>query len=107
MARLGALRKRIARKTQGKCQSSVQHRLLCWRQITDEVCEGALRKTHELVAVNAALVLQALLDTYVNLSVQTVATGIHRSADQGGERGVDEKFATNDDKDSLPTRIAG
>ena len=56
--------------------------------------------------MNAALVLQAFLDTNVNLSVQTVATGIHRSADQGGERGVDEKFATNDDEDSLPARIA-
>ena len=57
--------------------------------------------------MNAAFVLKAFVDTNVNLSVQTVATGIHRSADQGGERGFDEKFATNDDKDSLPTRIAG
>jgi hypothetical protein len=57
--------------------------------------------------VNAALVLQALFDTNVNLRVQTIATGIHRSTDQGGERRVDEEFATNDDKDSLLTRIAG
>ena len=92
MARVGALRKRIARETQRKRDSSVQQRLLCRRQGTDEACERAFGKTHELVAVNAALVLQAFFDANVNLSVKTVATGIHRSADHRGERGVDEKL---------------
>ena len=40
-------------------------------------------------AMNAAFVLKTFLHTDVNLSVQTVATGIHRSADHGGEGGVD------------------
>jgi hypothetical protein len=69
LAGLGGLRKHIARETQRKRQSSVQQRLLCRRERTDEACEGALGKTHELVAMNAALVLQAFLDTNVNLSV--------------------------------------
>lgn len=56
--------------------------------------------------MNAALVRQTFLDTNVNLSVQTVAAGIHRSADHRGEGGVYEELATNDDKDALPARIA-
>jgi hypothetical protein len=56
--------------------------------------------------MNAALVPQTFLDTNVDLSMQTVATGIHRSADHGGEGGVDEKLATHDNEDTLPAWIA-
>ena len=66
---LGTLKKHIARETQRKRQSTIQQRLLGRRQRPDEARKGTLGKTHEFVAVNAALVLQTLLDTNVNLRV--------------------------------------
>ena len=77
-----------------------------WRAARSYDMHGLVVLHHEFVAVNAALVLQALLDTNVDLRVQSVTTGIHRGADDGRERGRDEELATDDYEDTLFARIA-
>jgi len=71
----------VAREFERDGQSSIQlsdHRR---RQGADVVSEGCLGQAHEFVAVNAAFVLETLVDTDVDLSVKAITTRVDRGAD--------------------------
>jgi hypothetical protein len=57
--------------------------------------------------MNAAVVLEPLLDAGRNLSRQLVMLGVDGSADYRRETGIDQELTTDDDKDPGPFWVLG
>ena len=95
----------IACQPNRECEGSVQACELRRRNGADVVRERCPEKAHELVAVNAALVLEAFFDADLDLAVKAVSTRVDRGADDRGERRVDEQLPADHDKGPLPSRI--
>jgi hypothetical protein len=75
------------------------------RETRDEVGEQGLGQTHQGVAVDAGLVLQALVQPDVDLSGQAVAACVDGRADDGREARVDERLPTHHDEDARAPRV--
>ena len=75
------------------------------REGADEVGERRFGQAHELVAVNAALLLESVRDTDRHLGTKSVMARIDRSADDGIEGGIDESLAADDHEDAKASGI--
>jgi hypothetical protein len=75
------------------------------RETRDEVSEQGLGQTHQGVAVDAGLVLQALVPPDVDLSGQSVAARVDGRADDSREARVDERLPTHNDEDARAPRV--
>jgi hypothetical protein len=87
-------------EVEGKRKRSIELKKLLRREVTDVVGENRLRKTDKLITVNAAVVLQSLIDTDRDLAVKAVSAGIDRSTDNAGEVGLQQKLPAHDDENS-------
>ena len=85
-ARLTALLSHRAGEAQGERQRLVQQSLFRRRERANEVGKRALEKTHEFIAVNAAIVFQTFVDANIDLGMQAISAGIYRRTDYRGER---------------------
>ena len=70
-----------------------------WREAGHEVGQDSLRKADEGVAMNARLVLEAVLRANLDLRRQGIAAGVDRGADDRGESGIDQGLPADDDED--------
>lgn len=55
--------------------------------------------------MNAAVVLEPLIDAHGNLAVKTISPGIDRGANSAREAEVEEKLSTHDDEDPGSSRV--
>ena len=77
------------------------------REMANVVGEDGLRQADQLIAVNAAVVLESLLDADRNLAVKTVPAGVDRRADHAGKAGIEEKLTAYDDEYAGSPRVEG
>jgi hypothetical protein len=75
-------------------------------QAADIVREGSLGETHQLIAMDRALMLQALGRSYGDLRREAVARGVDRSASHSREGRVEESRSADDYEDAGALRIA-
>ena len=75
------------------------------RKAPDQVCEGRLRQAHERVGVHAAVAAQAFVGPDGHLGGQPVAGGVHGSAHDGREPGVDQDLPADDDEHAMSLGI--
>lgn len=67
-----ALVKRKAGETNSEGERAVQRGLLRRRNRPDELVERRLRKTHQLITVDAAFVLEPFIDSDIDLGMDAV-----------------------------------
>jgi hypothetical protein len=70
------------------------------------VRERTLRHAHELISVDAALVLEPLVGSDGDLGRKAMVRGLDRSADDRRERRVDEELTTDHEEHARPARVA-
>jgi hypothetical protein len=75
-------------EVEGKSKRPIELKELFWRQMTDIVGKNRLRKADQLITMNAAVVLQSLVDPDRDLAVEAVSTSVDRSADNAGKVGL-------------------
>lgn len=69
------------RKVEGECEGSVELKNLFCGEKPDIVGENGFRETDELVTMNAAVVLEPLLDTDRDLAAKAMSARVDGSAD--------------------------
>ena len=92
-------------KAEAECKCSVEQCQLGGRQSADKIRERALRQTHQLVAVNTALLFGPFIHANLNLRVQSVAPRIDRCAHHGRERRIDKDLATDNHEYTVTPRV--
>ena len=80
----------LPRQLEGESQSSIELNELCGGKGSEVLGERCLRKAHQLIAVDATVVLEALVNTDVDLGMQTVAPGVYGRAHDSRESGIEE-----------------
>jgi hypothetical protein len=78
----------------------------CRPEAADVVRQDGLWEADEGVAVDAAFLPQALVDTDVDLRGEPVAPSVDRSANDRGEARVDQSLPADDDEDSRALGVA-
>jgi hypothetical protein len=91
---------------QGKGKGAIESLELGRGEPANEIGQDGLGQADELVAVDAAVVLETLFDPYRDLSGQTIMHRVDRSADDGGETGFDEDLPADDHEDAGPLRVS-
>jgi len=93
------------REIEGESEGSVELKELLRREIADIVGEHGFGKTDELVAVDAAVVFQPLLDSDWNLAVEAIAPGVDRSAHDAREPRAQKQLPAHNDENPGFARI--
>ena len=94
-----------SRDVEGERKRSVELQQFLWREITYIVGENGFRETDELVTVNAAVVLETLLDAHRDLTVKTVSTCVDGSTDDAREAGIEKELSADDDENPGLPRV--
>jgi hypothetical protein len=75
------------------------------REGSHKVREVRFRKADELIAMDAAFMLETFFYPDSHLRGQPIMPGIKRSANDGGKLGLNQGLTAHHDKDSRPLRI--
>lgn len=92
-------------ESKGERKGSIELKELCLRKAANIVSESRLWETDEVVTVNAAVVLETLLDSDRNLTVKTVSACIDGGTDNARKTGINEQLAAHNDEDSGSSRV--
>ena len=77
------------------------------RKRADIVSEDGFRQADKFIAMDTAIMFQAIFNIDLNLSEQAVIFAINRSANNGGKTRVDQNLTAYDNKNPIFFRITG